>query len=200
MSNKHYQERRKISRSPARRVKRFGAAGFEVLETRIQPAALPLITEVMASNDETLLDEDGSSSDWIEIANVGDATLDLAGWHLTDDPTDLEMWTFPAVTLDPGQFLIVFASDKDRADADGTELHTNFKLSAAGDYLGLVEPDGSTIAFEYARGHSGTPVRRQLWSDYALIDHRFGRRHDHAHVSDSFGRLARNHLDASKLR
>ncbi len=123
---------------------------FEPLETRIQPAAMAFITEVMSSNDLTLLDEDGDSPDWVELHNGGDAPLDLAGWHLTDDATDLEKWTFPDVTLDPGRFLVVFASDKDRTDADGTELHTNFKLSSSGDYLALVESDGQTIAFEYA--------------------------------------------------
>ena len=49
-----------------------------------------------------------------------------------------------------GQYLVVFASNKDRADADGTELHTNFKLGSAGEYLAIVEADGSTVAHEYA--------------------------------------------------
>src|SRR5690606_16336647 len=36
-------------------------------------------------------------------------------------------------------------SNKNRAVA-GQELHTNFALSADGEYLGLVQPDGVTIA------------------------------------------------------
>jgi hypothetical protein len=35
----------------------------------------------------------------------------------------------------------------------GSELHTNFKLSSAGEYLALVAPDGSTIVAEF--GSSG---------------------------------------------
>ncbi|MFI4860514.1 MAG: lamin tail domain-containing protein [Phycisphaerales bacterium JB063] len=111
---------------------------------------MPLITEFVASNSNGLQDEDGDRSDWIELYNDGDTALDLTGWHLTDDAGELDQWAFPAVSLDPGAFLVVFASSKNRADADGTELHTNFALSAGGEYLALVEPDGTTVAHEYA--------------------------------------------------
>ena len=111
--------------------------------------AVPVITEFLASNDAVLLDEDGDSSDWIELYNAGDTALDLSGWHLTDDASDLTQWTFPDVSLGAGQYLVVFASNKDRAVADGTELHTNFALKASGEYLALVEPDGVTVAYAY---------------------------------------------------
>ncbi|MFI4860436.1 MAG: CotH kinase family protein, partial [Phycisphaerales bacterium JB063] len=112
--------------------------------------AVPLITEFLASNSDGLEDEDGDSSDWLEIYNAGDTALDLNGWHLTDKADNLTEWTFPAVSLEPGEYLVVFASNKDRADADGTELHTNFAIGAGGEYLALVEADGTTIAYEYA--------------------------------------------------
>ncbi|MEZ4765730.1 MAG: chitobiase/beta-hexosaminidase C-terminal domain-containing protein [Calditrichia bacterium] len=34
--------------------------------------------------------------------------------------------------------------------APGSELHTNFKLSAGGEYLGLVQPNGTVVVSEYA--------------------------------------------------
>ena len=129
---------------------RIACLQYDLLESRRLLAAVPLITEFLASNTGGLVDEDGDSSDWIEIYNDGDAGLSLNGWHLTDDAGDLAKWTFPAVSLDSGQYLVVFASNKNRADADGTELHTNFKLSADGENLALVESDGITVAFEYA--------------------------------------------------
>jgi len=122
---------------------------LESLEPRLLFTAVPLITEFLASNDAGLVDEDGESSDWIELHNAGDTALDLTGWHLTDDSGDLTQWAFPAETLNPGEYLVVFASNKDRAVA-GNELHTNFKLSASGEYLALVQQDGTTVAFEYA--------------------------------------------------
>src|SRR5688572_9922694 len=107
----------------------------------------PVLSEFLASNETGLLDSDGDASDWIEVWNPGPTSVDLGGWHLTDDADDLARWTFPPVTLAPGQHLVVFASDKDRAAA-GSELHTSFKLSKEGDYLALVRPDGVSVAHE----------------------------------------------------
>jgi len=102
-----------------------------------------VITEMMASNNTDIRDVDGDSSDWIEIANLGASTCNLGGYFLTDDVNDLEKWEFPDVTLDPGRYLVVFASEKDRREPD-RELHTNFRLDKGGDLLILVTPDGQT--------------------------------------------------------
>ncbi len=122
--------------------------GLLPLEPRLLFTAVPLITEFLASNQTGLTDEDGDTSDWIELHNAGDTALDLAGWHLTDSAADPTQWTFPSVSLAPGAYVVVFASNKDRADADGTELHTNFALSAAGEYLALTSPT-SDVVFAY---------------------------------------------------
>ena len=115
-------------------------SGFSVttFENTAVPG-IPVITEFLASNSSNLTDENGATSDWIEIHNPSSTAIDLTGWHLTDDATNLILWTFPATTLAGGQQLIVFASSKDRATS-GSELHTNFKLSAGGEYLALVSP------------------------------------------------------------
>ncbi len=123
---------------------------FEPLEPRLVLGAGPLvISEFMADNDAVLADVDDDYRDWIEIHNPTDAAVDLDGWYLTDEDDDLSMWEFPSVTLGAGGYLVVFASDKDRTDPAG-ELHTNFKLSSSGEYLALVQPDGTTIASEFA--------------------------------------------------
>ncbi|MGA2246269.1 MAG: CotH kinase family protein [Verrucomicrobiota bacterium] len=100
------------------------------------------ISEFMASNTHTLLDEDGDSSDWIELQNMTTNAVSLLNWSLTDSPSDPGKWRAPATNLPPKSFMIVFASGKDRA-VPGQELHTNFKLSAGGEYLGLWAPDGT---------------------------------------------------------
>ncbi|MEJ2702380.1 MAG: lamin tail domain-containing protein, partial [Sedimentisphaerales bacterium] len=116
----------------------------------------PLISEFMAINGGKpplalgeLLDEDGDSSDWIEICNPTNEVFDLEGWYLTDDPDNLTRWEFPSVQVEPGGYMIVFASGKDRDDPDGG-LHTNFKISSNPGFLALVEHDGRTIAHAYA--------------------------------------------------
>jgi hypothetical protein len=103
-----------------------------------------IISEFMADNASCLTDQDGQFSDWIEIYNPTLSSINLEGYSLTDDPGVLTKWTFPAVTLQPGAYLIVFASGNDRANP-GAELHANFQLNADGEFLALVKPDGVTV-------------------------------------------------------
>lgn len=94
----------------------------------------------MASNTTSLMDEDGNSSDWIEIHNSTETEVSVDGWYLTDRDDDLEKWRFPAVVISAGDYLIVFASGANRTDP-ARQLHTNFKLRASGEYLALLQPD-----------------------------------------------------------
>ncbi len=108
-----------------------------------------IISEFMASNRANLADEDGAFPDWIEIHNPDAAAVDLTGWFLTDSATNRTKWRFPVTTIAPGEYLVVFASNKNRT-TPGSPLHTNFVLSGGGEYLGLIRPDGTSVAFEYA--------------------------------------------------
>ncbi len=113
--------------------------------------AAPIISEIVASNEASAVDEDGEASDWLEIYNPDPTAVDLQGWHLTDNAGDPAKWTFPAgVTLEPGGFLRVWASGKDRTQ-NPAALHTNFSLSASGEYLALIAPNG-TAASEFSPG------------------------------------------------
>src|SRR5512145_1160970 len=87
-------------------------AGFLVIASAgaFQATAALLISEFVAQNDGGLRDADGDSPDWIEIQNDSVTPVSLAGWHLTDSPTNLVKWTFPATNLPAGGFLVVFAS------------------------------------------------------------------------------------------
>ncbi len=110
--------------------------------------ASPYLSEFMASNTRTLRDETGQFVDWIELFNPSETAVDLRGWSLTDDPADLTKWRFPATNLAAGGFLVVFASGADRR-TPGARLHTGFQLSASGEYLALVRPDGVSVASEF---------------------------------------------------
>lgn len=123
------------------------AAGLTFLSLPAR-AALQL-SEFMAVNDTTLADEDGDFSDWIEIYNPDPESISLAGYSLTDDASNLTKWTFPSLLLPSGASVVVFASNKDRTDP-ASQLHTNFRLSSGGEYLALVEPDGTTIASHFS--------------------------------------------------
>lgn len=118
-----------------------------------------MISEFMADNDKTLFDEDCENSDWIEIYNSGATAVNLKGWALTDDAGALGKWRFPDYTLPGGNYLVVFASQKNRLFLSNTfgtfcrtrtnkltGFHTNFRLSASGEYLALVAPDGEVVS------------------------------------------------------
>ncbi|MBI2949469.1 MAG: lamin tail domain-containing protein [Verrucomicrobia bacterium] len=107
------------------------------------------INEFLASNiaSNGLKDEEGELQDWIEIYNQSTAAVNLEGWSLTDDREDPGRWVFPAISLGPAQYLVVFASAKDRKPtASGATLHTNFKLNPAGEYLALFNQESPRIA------------------------------------------------------
>ncbi len=101
-----------------------------------------VINEVVGSNSTTILDEDKSSSDWIELYNWGDTTVNLAGFGLSNDKSLPLKWVFPSVDIPAKGFLLVFASGKNRKT---TPLHTNFKVSASGEFLLVSSPSGSII-------------------------------------------------------
>jgi hypothetical protein len=125
------------------------ACEIQKLEGRQLLAANPLLTEFMAKNGVTITDGFGDNSDWIEIANTGDQSIDLAGWHLSDS-NNYAKWTFPSFVLEPGQIRLVFASSRNTTDPAGN-VHTNFSLSQDGEKLTFSKPD-QTVVSQYGAG------------------------------------------------
>lgn len=72
------------------------------------------INEMMSSNANAIADEDGDYSDWFELYNAGNVFVQLSGWGVSDNPGNPFKWTFPEVSLGPGNFLMVWASGKNR--------------------------------------------------------------------------------------
>jgi hypothetical protein len=101
-----------------------------------------VISEIMAGNQSGIQDDERERVDWVELYNKLDSEVDLSGWSLSDDPTDPGKWMFDEQTIGPGAYLIVFASAKDRSNVRrGGSPHTNFRLSRAGEFLGLYSPE-----------------------------------------------------------
>ncbi|MEX0844499.1 MAG: CotH kinase family protein, partial [Balneolaceae bacterium] len=103
-----------------------------------------VINEFLADNSTILQDEDGSYSDWIEIYNSGDEVVNLNGFSVTDDPSELEQWIFPDINIDSQEYLLIFASGENRIATD-SELHTNFSLNKSGEFIGLFDQSGVVI-------------------------------------------------------
>jgi hypothetical protein len=118
-------------------------AEHETYDYRVGMATAPnspvVINELMASNTSTVADPQGEFDDWIELRNITDQELNLTGCYLTDEPNNPRKWLFPAgTTIPPGGFLVVWA-DEDGSQTPG--LHANFKLSASGEPILLIDTD-----------------------------------------------------------
>ena len=104
------------------------------------------INEYSASNSgATILDNTGNNSDWIELYNAGASAVNIGGWNISDDPTNLTKYYVPSgITIGANSFLRIWCSGKGSpADAVG-HLHTNFKLTQCnGDWIIL--KNGGTI-------------------------------------------------------
>ena len=125
----------------------FAAAGWSVTLNPALTAGDVIINEFVAGNLTGLMDEDGERQDWIEIYNRGTNIVNLLGWSLTDDPGFPGKWIFPSKTLNPGQYLVVFASGKDRrAPVGANKYHTDFKLDLFGEYLALFNAELPRVA------------------------------------------------------
>jgi hypothetical protein len=98
------------------------------------PASFSLrLNEVLADNDGINSDEAGEFDDWLEIVNTGSEIVDLDGLYLTDNLDNPTKWRLPAMDLAPGAFALIWCDE----DAGQGPLHASFKLSVAGEEIGL---------------------------------------------------------------
>ncbi|MBU1950445.1 MAG: CotH kinase family protein [Candidatus Eisenbacteria bacterium] len=145
-----------------------------ILQTIAEPPALPslFINEFLAANSLTNTDEWGDFDDWVEIYNGGSGSLNLGGLSLTDDLRHPFRFIFPDTLLPAGAFLLVWCD----GEAHEGDLHTSFKLSAAGEDIGLYSaPENGSVPLDF------------LSFDAQTTDVSFGRESDGA---DSWIQLA----------
>jgi hypothetical protein len=105
-----------------------------------------IINELMAANGTSHADPQGQFDDWVELYNAGDASIDLAGMYLTDDPAVPTKWkiasTVPTQTRIAAKGYLIIWLDNDTADPG---LHASFKLDADEDRIALFDTDGTTL-------------------------------------------------------
>lgn len=101
-----------------------------------------VINEFMASNSSVIADQDGDYDDWIEIYNKGTQSLNISGYHLSDDADTLEIFTFPnGTTIAANSYIVVWA-DKDLTQSG---FHADFKLGASGETIYLSDPSSNIV-------------------------------------------------------
>ena len=100
-----------------------------------------VINELMASNSNTASDESGEFDDWVEIYNNSSEAINLQGYYLSDDSSNLSKWEFPEITLGAGEYLTLWLDE----DTEQGDTHVNFKLSSSGEDLLLSNSQMSVI-------------------------------------------------------
>ena len=101
------------------------------------------INEIMSKNNETIVDIDNESSDWIEIYNASNEPVNLHHFGLSDEQENLFKWEFPDTSILANSVILIFASGKNYIS--NSELHTNFKIAAEGEELYLTNAEGVLI-------------------------------------------------------
>ena len=96
------------------------------------------INEVLA-NARNATNSDGTVSDWIELFNPSNGSVDLSGMSLTDQLTTPRRWVFPAgsVIAAGGYRMVKFDTDSPATTNAAATLNTGFGLKASGDSIYL---------------------------------------------------------------
>ncbi|MBC8385641.1 MAG: CotH kinase family protein, partial [Candidatus Cloacimonetes bacterium] len=127
------------------------------------------INEFLASNNATISDENGEYDDWIEVYNDNVEPINMEGLFLSDDPSIPDKWQFPDIEIPAKDFIIIWADN----EVDQGILHTNFNLSASGEYIGLYEMDGivpiDSLSFDAQETDIsyGKNIDDQMWQFFA---------------------------------
>ncbi len=103
-----------------------------------------VFTEAMSANASAYADDYGTFSDWFELTNQGGRSIDLNGMMVMCGTQTLEVFSFGAQTLGPGESVLVFASGRSQ-NKPGYALHAPFSLAAAGDTLTLMDKTGRVL-------------------------------------------------------
>lgn len=150
---------RRLVRNSGRKPKRTSRRSIDY--GKLEPRAMlaVVVSEFVASNTNSFEDGFGSTPDWIELHNNGTTPVNLNGYTLSDDPSNPNQWAFEGnVTIAPNEYMVVFASGDDLVDPAGY-FHTNFRLSAGGDYIGLYDPSGAILS---SFGNNGADFPAQV--------------------------------------
>ena len=103
------------------------------------------ITSILTKNDTLKEDNNGEYSDYIELYNGYSYEINLKDYHLSDNEYNTNKWTFPDITINSKEHLIIYATGLDTCNLESRVCHTNFKLNSTGETLTLTDPYGNII-------------------------------------------------------
>ena len=130
----------------------------------------PEVSEFLASNAGGIEDSEGQRHDWVEVFNPNPFTVNLKGYHLTDNPSNPTKWQFPSFSVPANGYAWVWASNRATPGEPLEIPHTNFSLNTSGEYVGLVGRDGKTVVSQIPSAWPAVAVY-----PVQAVDHSYGR-------------------------
>jgi len=148
-----------------------------------------VINELMAKNDLAVFDETNEADDWIELYNNGPETIDLSGYHLTDNLWNLDKWPIPeGYLLGANEYLVIWADE----DGDDGEFHANFKLEGSGETVILLNANNEIVDYiEFGQQETDVAFARvpNGTGDFAMQGQTAGSSNDGVNVSETLTQL-----------
>lgn len=107
---------------------------------------------------------DDNAYEWIEMHNASDKPVSLKGYGLSKTLSDPYAYTFPDITLDPGEYLLLYASNGVSVK-NAASRSLPFSLSTSGNDLYLTNPAGlAEDAFSTGKTRVGVSAGRKTGS------------------------------------
>jgi spore coat protein CotH len=119
-----------------------------------------VINEIMAKGSDGALD-------WFELYNAGDKTVNLADYSIVDDGDDQEPAALPDHSLDPGAFVVIYATGE---ETDKVLYWVGFKLGSS-DSLSLILDDEVVDYMEWEDTDAPEGFSYGLYPDGAWDSH-----------------------------
>jgi hypothetical protein len=127
-------------------------------------SASPLvINELAPMGTDNCIDFFGTNEDWIELYNPGPSAVYLGNKFISDDASNWNKWPLPNVTLDPGEFQLLYADNEPEQGVN----HLDFKLDGVSETVYISEVQNSARVLIDSITYSNIP-----------INHSFGRATD----------------------
>lgn len=122
-----------------------------------------VINELAPLGTDNCIDFFGANEDWIELYNPGPTAVYLGNKFISDDASNWNKWPLPNVTLDPGEFQLLYA---DKQPEQGVN-HLDFKLDEISETVYISEIQNNARVLIDSITYSNIP-----------INHSFGRATD----------------------
>jgi hypothetical protein len=122
-----------------------------------------VINELAPLGTDNCIDFLGANEDWIELYNPGPGAVYLGNKFISDDASNWNKWPLPNVTLDAGEFQLLYA---DKEPEQGLN-HVDFKLDDISETVYISEVQNNARVLIDSITYSNIP-----------INHSFGRATD----------------------